>query len=453
MPPTTLKNPNQQVPQEMVDKLNFLKGEVAKLAKTTPVNKIPAGSLNTAPFTPPPAVNSTTYKGNLASNIALNSPTVDEIKQSQAQQNAPVDPKQATLDRINQIVGIQSGRGQDVLQAQEDVGLAQKREALKVLDDKTLRLTQAYEKEVKDIEKNAQGSLDIGVKQRLSDAETRYLDKKADLAIDRLASQGDIETALAIVEDKIKAKYEPLENELKTLQTYYSLYQDDLTESQKVKLQQEFQTKQDTLNFQREKEMVDYTAKIKAKYDTPSIPKTQVVDVGGRKFLINEATGETIKEIGGDSVSKSNVTSALNNISLVDELLKDNRYENVVGLNRFNPLRPFMGDSQYALNQFNQLMGTISLDNREKLKGSGAVSDFEFKVLGQASSALGQNLSNTSAEKELVKIKGAFANMAGLPALVKITDPNTGKSVNVKATRETINQALIDGANVEYIRE
>lgn len=270
MPPKTLK-PTDQAPQDLVDKFNFLKGEVAKLSKTTPVNQMPAGNLNTTtPFNPPPPVTSTNYKNNLASNVAINSPTADEIKQSQTQQNAPVDPKQATMDRINQIVGIQQGQSNDILKAQEDVGLAQKREALNKANTAQLRLDQAYEKEVKDIEKNAQGSLDIGVKQRLSDAEGKYLDKKADLAIDRLASQGDVDTALKIVEDKIKAKYEPLQNELDTLKQYYTTYQNDLTESQKLKLQQEFQTKSDELNFKQQKELTDYTAKIKAKYDTSS---------------------------------------------------------------------------------------------------------------------------------------------------------------------------------------
>jgi hypothetical protein len=313
MPPTTLKNPNQQVPQEMVDKLNFLKGEVAKLAKTTPVNKIPAGSLNTTPFTPPTPITSTTYKGNLASNIALNSPTADEIKQFQTTQTSPTDQKQVTLDRINQIIGMQGGRQSETLKLQEDVGLQQKREALNKANIAQLRLDQAYEKEVKEIQKNAQGSLDIGVKQRLGDAESRYLDKKADLAIDRLASQGDVETALAIVEDKIKAKYEPLENELKTLQTYYSLYQDDLTESQKVKLQQEFQTKQQALDFQREKEMVDYQARVKAKYDTSAGVST-LSGVGGLPLSNITDSGKPMTDTQATAYGYANRLVESNNV-------------------------------------------------------------------------------------------------------------------------------------------
>lgn len=44
-------------------------------------------------------------------------------------------------------------------------------------------------------------------------------------------------------------------------------------------------------------------------------------------------------------------------------------------------------------NYYDQLKGMLSLENRQQLKGSGAISDFEAKTLERAASALGQNLS------------------------------------------------------------
>lgn len=51
--------------------------------------------------------------------------------------------------------------------------------------------------------------------------------------------------------------------------------------------------------------------------------------------------------------------------------------------------------SQGALtkNYYDQLKGMLSLENRNQLKGSGAISDFEAKTLERAASALNQNLS------------------------------------------------------------
>lgn len=155
--------------------------------------------------------------------------------------------------------------------------------------------------------------------------------------------------------------------------------------------------------------------------------------------------------INSGTVSSQARTEALSQLSLVNELLSSPELENVTGINRLNPFNYIPGTNvQYAKNQFNQVKSNLSLENRQKLKGSGAISDFEFKVLGQAATSLGNNLADKDAQRELKKIRGVFETAAGLPSLVKITDPTTGKSVVVRATRENINQALADGAQVDY---
>ncbi len=49
----------------------------------------------------------------------------------------------------------------------------------------------------------------------------------------------------------------------------------------------------------------------------------------------------------------------------------------------------FPTDVQNTQNLAKQLQATLSLANRQQLKGQGAISDFEFKVLGDAAAALG----------------------------------------------------------------
>jgi hypothetical protein len=94
-------------------------------------------------------------------------------------------------------------------------------------------------------------------------------------------------------------------------------------------------------------------------------------------------------------------------------------------------------------------MNSLSLENRQKLKGQGAVSDFEGKMLAKAASSLTPALSDKDAVKELQKIRGIFSTAAGFTATVKITAPN-GDSQVVEADRNGINQAIIDGLTVEY---
>lgn len=66
---------------------------------------------------------------------------------------------------------------------------------------------------------------------------------------------------------------------------------------------------------------------------------------------------------------------------------------------------------QTTQNLAKQLQATISLANRQQLKGSGAISDFEFRVLGDAATALGldengrTNLSPTDFKDQLNKLK------------------------------------------------
>lgn len=66
--------------------------------------------------------------------------------------------------------------------------------------------------------------------------------------------------------------------------------------------------------------------------------------------------------------------------------------------------------SQNTKNIYDQLQGLLSLENRDKLKGSGAISDFEFKVLQQAASKLGRNTSDTDFRKALDEL---YTNLGG----------------------------------------
>lgn len=70
--------------------------------------------------------------------------------------------------------------------------------------------------------------------------------------------------------------------------------------------------------------------------------------------------------------------------------------------------------AQSTKNIYDQLQGMLSLDNISKLKGTGAISDAEFKVLSQAASRLGRNLSDTDFRKTL---EGLQTDLGGSDAL------------------------------------
>ncbi len=139
-------------------------------------------------------------------------------------------------------------------------------------------------------------------------------------------------------------------------------------------------------------------------------------------------------------------TQILSNVSLVNEILKNPGA--ISGIFQSGSI-PFTAGAT-TKNQYDQLKGLLSLDKRQLLKGSGAISDFEFKVLNQAATDLGRNQTEADFKKSLLKIRGAFQTAAGLEASVKVTPPG-GEPFETTASRAEIDQVISQGGSVEYI--
>lgn len=99
----------------------------------------------------------------------------------------------------------------------------------------------------------------------------------------------------------------------------------------------------------------------------------------------------------GVAQTKGNLSkTSVEAISAINQLLGGD-LNKVTGLSNLNPLTFTPGSDTAPLrNLLNELAGTLALQNREQLKGSGAISDFEFRVLQQAASAMGVNQNGTS---------------------------------------------------------
>ena len=109
---------------------------------------------------------------------------------------------------------------------------------------------------------------------------------------------------------------------------------------------------------------------------------------------------EGIKQ-SGEIGQKGNATQ--NIISIVDDLLGSNT-KPISGLMRVGANIPG-NPAQLTQSLYNQLKAALSLENRQSLKGSGAISDYEARVLEQAASALNQNMSDEDMRLVLQNIK------------------------------------------------
>ncbi|MBS1516599.1 MAG: hypothetical protein JSS91_00770 [Bacteroidetes bacterium] len=94
-------------------------------------------------------------------------------------------------------------------------------------------------------------------------------------------------------------------------------------------------------------------------------------------------------------------------IAIIDELLKPENASSLRSITGIKGPKNYLPGStaQLVKNKLNQLIANLSLQNRQQLKGSGAISDFEFKVLQDASTAINTNLSNAALVSELTNLK------------------------------------------------
>lgn len=88
---------------------------------------------------------------------------------------------------------------------------------------------------------------------------------------------------------------------------------------------------------------------------------------------------------------------------VVDELLALNTNP-ISGVGRMFTSR-IPGQTQTAKNLYDKLSGMLTLENIDKLRGTGAISDRETQILQQAASELGTNLSDTEFRRVLRSLK------------------------------------------------
>lgn len=380
-------------------------------ASPTPVNQLTTQKKTVAPVTSNAAQNNFSVAANQV---------VEQANQKPAE--VPVNPRDQALADVMSLSKKQGEQGQRTLDLQEEQRLAKKEAELNKINAEAITVDRAYEKQKREMLKNPEGKSTNQLNADIGKLDFERNQTLADIGIRQAVAQGNVELANKIVETAIKAEFEPIANQIESLKSYYTMSGDDLTASEKSKLDSIIK-----------KEEMDYQFGL----DSALLAKKQAYDLQTTGLEQAQVTSEKQSEV-------------LSNLNLVSGLLSSPYLDQVVGLkNPFTYWTPGSNEQQ-AKNQLNQIRAALSLDNREKLKGSGAISDFEAKILSQAASSLGANLSNEAARQELAKVKGAFANAAGIPATVELKDPRSGQSQTVQATREGINQAIIDGLEVTY---
>ncbi len=202
-------------------------------------------------------------------------------------------------------------------------------------------------------------------------------------------------------------------------------YKKPLTEEEDLRLQ--------NLRLQNQKLAADMKT-------GPSI-QTQVIDMGGKKMLINSKTGAVIKEFTSSDTPQTikQMAVAQSNIDAIDSLISDSNINSAVGPNpaaRFSFSNWVTGGKSNYIAGVEQLRSNLTLDNLVSAKASGAtfgaLSDSELGLLQASASKMGTwaikddagnvtgyKTSETTFKAELDKIN----NFAKLDFILKGGDP------------------------------
>lgn len=334
------------------------------------------------------------------------------------------------------------------------------------------------------------GLTDVQRAQQQREINRRYAFEQADLQLSYHLANSDLNAAQSAVDRRIKLELEPLQIEYEFAKSLYDEAKDDLDKEDqrlfdlKIKDIERKETaikdKGDAINSiisEAMKNGVAIPSNIIASMNSAKdasgvysaasqggLSLENVLDKALKTQQLNNAILEGQKksqDIQTTANEASNLVSTAldetsNLLNLTNSILSSKYLPNVTGAKTPGAwFSGFLGNmygspTVEVQNQIKQLRASLSLENRQKLKGSGAISDFEAKVLERASSAFTTGLNNADAVKQLKQIKGVMSSSNGLATQVKITDPKTGQSRILNADRNGINQAIADGLIVEY---
>lgn len=163
---------------------------------------------------------------------------------------APVEsPTKSIIDKLKEAIGMQATKGDFTEQARVDTGLADKRSELTALNNEALLTKQSYQDQIKKLkETNPNGQFAGGLEASVRDLSEKADERLANIGIKQLVAQNNVNGALTTIDEKVKAKFEPIDNQIESLSKLFTLYQNDMTEKEKFDAQQKIDALKGTKN-------------------------------------------------------------------------------------------------------------------------------------------------------------------------------------------------------------
>jgi hypothetical protein len=149
------------------------------------------------------------------------------------------------------------------------------------------------------------------------------------------------------------------------------------------------------------------------------------INADGRSELANAKNALKDSEAVSKAAEDENTRHEL--IRLATEVRNHPALNRSVGaFDTLNPLTITSGGRDFKA-KTDRLRNLLALENRSKLKGQGAVSDFEGRMLSSAGTALDTGMDEDSFRAELDRIIGDTQRKGNAPSGVKRYNPATGR--------------------------
>lgn len=416
--------------------------------KVTPPSSLQAEQLTSGKnFSTAPQVYPTTNPDTFVSSIS-------QYNQANAQQMAQMPPvSDVSTKRLEDLINQYSassdklgGSGQRLQEIQNQLGIQQQTKQLQDLNTQIAQLTGAYDKGIT----NAQGQV---IPMQFITGQQAQMRQQGAAEIGALtavqqALQGNIALSQQTAEQAVNLEFADEEQNIKKLQALIGYEYDSLSRADKLRADEQnrlLDARQQEIDAKKEERTsIMSIATQAAQNGAPSELVRQILSSGNMEGALEYATpyfsdmsvseSKPITEKIGDKMYQYNpadgswtevanaagvpgqvnssgmsiaAEKAISNVGVINDILGDANLSKITGIPGASAFIPGTA-TQLVKNKFDQLKALLSLDSRSALKGQGTITDYEAKMLENASSALGKNLSDADAVKVLTGIKEAF---------------------------------------------
>lgn len=460
----TTGTPIQQSTKSQVDNLNLSLNVTNPPNRVNPINPITpqdlTGSATPATVTPPRQ--STAAQDLLA---AIPSPFVQDLQdKSQESERGLRSSAKSYFDFLMN----QEGEIEATTKAEEEAGLPalekQKREVDKQLLDEQIRLR----REVERIEDNQAGLFGGAVEDKIQEANNKSYRAQADLAITKLAIDGDYQGAKAIADRAVAIQMERQKNYTEALKFNFELNKELFDKDEERAFNAMINERERALDKEEKNLQSISDLSLNAlKNGAPTTLASQMrqaktvedaMEIGGQYVdryarLMDEATmaniydqirarNQAIDEAKSNGLSgkeaeqdeiKAETEAALNNLGFIDTLKTHPGLKGAVGAGRMKAIRglanaiPFISvntegaiagsEKANFIKAHEQFKNSLTLENLDLM--SGVLSETDIQILSSAATKLDLSLSEKEYMEEVEKIEDRFLRAINLNGLTE----------------------------------